>query len=138
MMPNARRYLGREKVMFGSVEEFQHRLVFKRRRIGEVDHCLRGGQNLSEPFAGYGVAPAIGGGADDLVAALAQDGARLRADQAGAADDDDLHELTSVVDDGKPEWFGCVCSKSRSRLVIRLIANFVADPRGGAEIRRQV
>src|SRR3984885_3108407 len=137
-MPDAGCGLRREKVALGSLEEFQHRLVFKRRRIGEVDHCLRAGQNLSEPFAGYGVDPAVGRGGDDLVAALAQDGDRLRADQAGAADDDDLHELTSVVDDGKPEWFGCAYSKSRSRLVIRLIANFVAHPRGGAEIRRSV
>src|SRR5207245_6263018 len=33
----------------------------------------------------------IGRGGDDLVAALAQNGDGLRADQAGAADNDDLH-----------------------------------------------
>jgi hypothetical protein len=32
------------------------------------------------------------------VAALAQNGDGLRADQAGAADDDDLHGLRSLVD----------------------------------------
>jgi hypothetical protein len=36
---------------------------------------------------------------DDLVAALAQNGDGLRADQAGAPDNDDLHDLPSVVDD---------------------------------------
>jgi hypothetical protein len=33
------------------------------------------------------------------VAALAQNGDGLRADQAGATDDDDLHGLPSLVDD---------------------------------------
>jgi hypothetical protein len=35
------------------------------------------------------------------VAALAQNGDGLRADQAGAADDDDLHGLPSLVDEWK-------------------------------------
>jgi hypothetical protein len=41
----------------------------------------------------------IGRGDDDLVAALAQNGDGLRADEAGAADDDDLHGLPSLVDE---------------------------------------
>src|SRR6267142_3121932 len=36
------------------------------------------------------------------MAALAQNGDGLRADQAGAADHDDLHGLTSLVDDWRP------------------------------------
>src|SRR6266536_2574135 len=36
---------------------------------------------------------------DDLVAALAQNGDGLRADQARAADDDDLHGLPSLLSD---------------------------------------
>jgi hypothetical protein len=36
-------------------------------------------------------------GGDGLVAALAQNGDGLRADQAGAADDDDLHGLPSLA-----------------------------------------
>ena len=35
--------------------------------------------------------PLWGGGGDDLVAALTQNGDGLRADQPGATDDDDLH-----------------------------------------------
>src|SRR5213593_1831278 len=50
-------------------------------------------------IAGDGVDAGIGRGGDDLVAALAQNGDGLRADQAGAADDDDLHGLPSLVDD---------------------------------------
>jgi hypothetical protein len=36
------------------------------------------------------------------VAALAQNGDGLRADETGAADDDDLHDLPSLVDDCGP------------------------------------
>jgi hypothetical protein len=61
------------------------------RRIGEVDHHLRAGHGLLEALAGDGVDAAVGRGGDDLVAALAQNGDTLRADQAGAADDEDLH-----------------------------------------------
>jgi len=49
-----------------------------------------------EPFAGDGVYAAFGRGGDDLVATPAQNGDSLRANQAGAADDDDLHGLTSL------------------------------------------
>jgi hypothetical protein len=53
-------------------------------------------------FAGDGVDAAIGRGSKDLVAALAQNGDGLRADQAGAADDDDLHGLLSLLDEWRP------------------------------------
>ncbi len=69
-MPDPGRDLGREKVALGSLEEFQHRLVFKRGRIGEVDHHLRSGQGLLEPLAGEGVDAALGRSGDDVVAAL--------------------------------------------------------------------
>jgi hypothetical protein len=68
-------------------------------RIGEVDYHLRVGHGLLEPLAGDGVDAAVGRGGDELVAALAQNGNGLRADQAGAADDDHLHGLPSLVDD---------------------------------------
>jgi hypothetical protein len=38
-------------VALGSFEEFYERLVFKRRRIREVDHCLRAGLGRI-PFVG--------------------------------------------------------------------------------------
>src|SRR6266403_1856004 len=69
---------------------------------GEFDHHLRAGHGLFEALAGDGVDAGIGRGGDDLVAALAQNGDGLRADQAGAADDDDLHGLPSLVDDWRP------------------------------------
>jgi hypothetical protein len=59
---------------------------------------LRTGQGLFEHFAGY-VDAAFGRGGNDLVAALAQNRDGLRADQAGAADDDDLYGLPTLVDD---------------------------------------
>ena len=49
------------------------------------------GQGLKETLAGEGVDAGVWRGRDDFVAALSQDGDGLRADQAGAADDDDLH-----------------------------------------------
>jgi hypothetical protein len=39
MVPDARG--GLRQVAAGGLEEFQHRLVFERGRIGEVDHDLR-------------------------------------------------------------------------------------------------
>jgi transposase len=70
MVPDARCGLRREKVAAGGLEKF-HRLVFKRGRIGEVDHHLRAGHGLFEALAGDGVDAAIGRGGEDLVAALA-------------------------------------------------------------------
>src|SRR5215831_6962503 len=102
MVPDAGCGLRREKVAPGGLEEFQHRLVFKRWRIGEVDHHLRAGHGLLDTLAGDGVDAAIGRGGEDLVTALAQNRDGLRADQAGAANDDDLHGLPSVVDDRCP------------------------------------
>jgi hypothetical protein len=61
------------------------------RRVGEVDHHLRAGHGLFEALAGDGIDAGVGRGGDDLVAALAQNGDGFRADQAGAADNDDLH-----------------------------------------------
>ena len=51
------------------------------------------GHGLFEPLAGDGVDAALGRGGDDLVAALTQNDDGLRADQAGAADHNDLHSL---------------------------------------------
>jgi hypothetical protein len=46
------------------------------------------------------------------VAAPAQNGDGLRADQAGAADDDDLHGVPSLIDDWRPSnGFDCKCGR---------------------------
>jgi hypothetical protein len=42
-MPYAGFLLGGEQVAGGSFEEFQHRLVFERRRIGKIHDHLRSG-----------------------------------------------------------------------------------------------
>src|SRR5882672_3980800 len=63
---------------------------------GELARSItRAGQGLFEPLAGDGVDAAVGRGGEDFVATLAQNGDGLRADQAGAADHNDLHDLTS-------------------------------------------
>src|SRR5258708_1504158 len=96
MMPDARRGLRGEQVAPGSLEKFHHRLVFERRRIGEVDPRVGAALAFFGPLAGDAVDAAPGRGGDDLVAALAQNGDGLRADQAGADDDDDLHGLAAL------------------------------------------
>src|SRR5262245_58152734 len=83
--------LSRVKVASGGLEEFQHRLLSKLRRVVEVDHHLRAGHGLLEALAGDGVDAGVGRGSDDLVATLSQNGNGLRPDQACAADDDDSH-----------------------------------------------
>ena len=46
MVPHAGRGLRREKVAAGGLEELQHRPVFERGRVGEVDDHLRAGHGL--------------------------------------------------------------------------------------------
>src|SRR5262249_14509627 len=64
-------------------------------RIGEVDHYLRAGQGLVESLAGNRVDACVRRSRDCLVALLLELRDDLGADQAGSADDDDLHDLTS-------------------------------------------
>jgi hypothetical protein len=52
---------------------------------------LRSRQGFVEPLSGERVDPALGGGRDHLMAALAQNGGGFRADQSSAADHDDFH-----------------------------------------------
>ena len=97
MVPDARCGLRRVKVAAGGLEEFQYRLVLPRRRVRQVDDNLSAGKRFRQPLTSDGVDAGIGRGGDDLVAALAQNGDGLRADQAGAADDDDLHMRSPSV-----------------------------------------
>src|SRR5215467_9231352 len=103
MVPDPGCGLRRQKVAPGGLKELQHRLVFKRGRVGEVDHHLRAGHGLFDALAGDGVDAAIGRGGDDVMAALAQNGDGLRADQAGAADDHDLHGYPPLSMSGDPQ-----------------------------------
>jgi hypothetical protein len=59
------------------------------------------------------------------VAALAQNGDGLRADQAGAADDDDLHGLASLVND----W------RQRNEDSRKIIRAFVGTGKAGGTLR---
>src|SRR5262245_44980970 len=91
MVPNAGCGLCREKVAPGGLEEFQHRLVFPRRRVRQVNDNLSSGKRFSQSLTSDGVDAGIGRGSDGIVANLAKNGNGLRADQASAADDYDLH-----------------------------------------------
>src|SRR5690348_5853768 len=98
MMLNTGSGLRREKVAAGRLEEFQDRLVLPRRRVRQVDDNLSAGKRFSQPLAGDGVDAGIGRGGESLVAALAQNGDGLRADQAGATDNDDFHYALSFLE----------------------------------------
>jgi hypothetical protein len=65
--------------------------------LGEVDHHLCAGHCFFEPFSGDGVDATFRRRRDDLVAAPAQNGNGLRANQASTADHDYLHGLVSFV-----------------------------------------
>src|SRR6185437_14991447 len=93
---------------------------------------LRAGESLFQPLAGDRVDAAFGRGGDDVVAALAQDGDRLRADQTGAADDDDFHGLTSIV----LFFLGWMPCGRRSRSRTRSSSEPRAVPRDSAACRR--
>jgi hypothetical protein len=58
---------------------------------------LCAGHGFFEPFSGDGDDATFGRRRDDLVAALAQNGNGLRANQSSAADHDYLHGLLSLV-----------------------------------------
>src|SRR6185295_3075696 len=79
------------------LEEFQHRFVLPRRRIRQVDDNLSADKRFRQSLTSDGVDAGIGRGGEGLVAALAQNGNGLRADQAGAANDDDLHMRSPSV-----------------------------------------
>src|SRR5215472_8585328 len=127
MVPDARGGLRREKVAAGGLEELQHRLVFERGRVREVDHDLRARDGFFDALAGDRVDAAIGRGGDDLVTSLAQNGDGLGTDEAGAADDDDLHGFPFLVDDRRPQMgstqvreMSVPARRSRSRSTIGL------------------
>jgi len=80
-----------EEVASRGLEEFHHRLVLERRRIGEVDHHLRASQRVVQALAGESVDTRILGCCEDLVALFPQPFDGLRADQSGAANDNDFH-----------------------------------------------
>ena len=70
MMPDARDSLGRQKIAPGGLEEFEHRLVLERGRIGEVDNRFSSDHGHREALAGDAVDAVPGRSGEDLVAAL--------------------------------------------------------------------
>ena len=96
-MPDAGGFFGGREVAAGRLEEFQHGLVFERRRVGDVDDDLGSGHGRSQAFAGDGVDAGGAGGGDDFVALVAEDADEFGADEAAAADDDDFHVDSPLV-----------------------------------------
>ena len=72
-------------------EEVERRRVLEVGRVRHVDDDRRAVERRGEAFAGDRVDAKSGRGRDRLVALLGELGDDLRADEPGAADDDDLH-----------------------------------------------
>src|SRR5262249_3611353 len=92
-MADAGLRLGGEQVAGRGLEEAHHRVVLPRGGVGDVDDHGGAGERRVEAFAGERVDAGVGGRRDRLVPVLAELGDELRADQSGAADDHDLHEV---------------------------------------------
>ncbi len=103
-MPHAGCLFRGHEVAARGLEECHDGVVREIRGVGEVDHDLCPGNGLGEPFAGDGVDAGVGGRSDDLMALLTQVRDDLAADEAGAADNNDLHvcfSMRGVVDGGR-------------------------------------
>src|SRR5262245_38937225 len=74
------------------LEKCHDRVVREVRGVCDVDDDLRAGNSFGEPFAGDGVDARVGRRRDDLMALLTQVRHYLTADEAGSADDNDLHD----------------------------------------------
>src|SRR4029077_14321471 len=88
------------------------------RRIRQVDDNLSADKRFRQSLTSDGVDAGIGRGGEGLVAALAQNGNGLRADQAGAPDDDDLHIRSPFG--SRPQSDDCLGSL-RIRITVRRI-----------------
>ena len=92
VMADPRGRLGDEQVVGRGREEVERRRVLEVGRVRHVDDDRCAVERRGEPFAGDRVDAEPGRGRDGLVAVLGEPGDDLRADQPGAADDDDLHD----------------------------------------------
>ena len=89
--------LRREQVVRRRREEREHVVVGERRRVRHVDDDVRADEHLGEPLAGDGVHARVRRRCDGLVAVLDEVLDDPRSDEAGAADDDDLHDFCFPV-----------------------------------------
>src|SRR5690606_6379127 len=71
--------------------EGQRRLVFERRRIGEIDDNVRAVERFGQALAGYRIDAGARRGGQGFVPLAVQDIDDFRPDQAGPTDDYDLH-----------------------------------------------
>jgi len=101
MVPDAGCGLSREKVTPGGLEDSSTALSSNEGELARsMTTCAPAVASL-RPSPVMVLTPLLGEAANDVVATLAQNGDGLRADQAGAADDDDLHGLPSLSMTGR-------------------------------------
>jgi len=99
VMPDASGHFGRSEVLAGGLEEFHRGLIFERRRVGHVDDDLGAAQRLDQAFAGDRVDSGVRRCRDYFVALGLELFDNFRTDQAGSADDYDLHETHLLLVD---------------------------------------
>ena len=103
-MPHAGRLFRGGDVAARRLEEAHDGVVREIRGVREVDDDLRAGKSFGKPFSGDGVDAGVGRRRDHLMALLTQVRHDLAADEAGAADNNDLHvcfSMRGVVDGGR-------------------------------------
>jgi hypothetical protein len=97
MMPDTRRLLGSSDIAARGLEEIHRRLIVEGRRVRDVDDDFGAFERPVEAFAGKRVDTRIGCGREYVMALPREERDRFRSDQAGASDDDDLHERFPLV-----------------------------------------
>ncbi|MDT4829574.1 hypothetical protein FQZ97_629970 [compost metagenome] len=84
------------EVTSGLLEEVQHGGIFERRRVGDIDDDIGPFKRPLQAFTGDRVDTGVRRGREDIMPLLAQVRAELGADQAGSANDYDLHLCVSL------------------------------------------
>src|SRR6266487_2690091 len=98
-MPDASCDFGRSEVPAGGLEELHRGPIFERRRVGKVDDDLSTRKHLGQAFARDCVDARVWRGGNCLMPLLLSLLYDLRPDEAGPADNHDLHDFTLAA------WF---------------------------------
>ncbi|MCY1443541.1 hypothetical protein D9M71_599640 [compost metagenome] len=97
-MTNPGSGFGGQQVTARRFKEIENGLVLPRRCVRHVDHHISTIHRFGQAFAGDAVHARAGAGGERIMAALAQGVHKFRSDEAGASDDDDLHDFSPLVD----------------------------------------
>ena len=80
-----------QQIAAGGLKEFHDGLVFKRWRVGKINHDIRVAQGLFQSFTCNGIDARGRRSSNDLMPGLANFGNYFASDEACASNNDDLH-----------------------------------------------